>query len=419
MNGNRIGVITTKDRTELFKEALPRGTIVECSGEQRIMEAMRELSRKAINVAVVDDAALSEPETDELEILDWAALPTKHPMRIVFAASPERTRKDPFLSALLDAGIYDIVLPEDTDALFSEVGERVVDPFTSEQAEKWLRSGTKPTAKTAPTRKRTKAVEPKESHPFEGPDIKEQSEPVEVQEPYDEPNWGAIMPTKPKTTTSRAPKHKVISCASLFGHPGATTLSMSLAFWLAREKKGKVVCALSDASFFNQLKAVFRANPLDERFEYKDVVFCTFARADEERSDAAWAVYDCGRILTTSVETPSSSAHRRFYTSDIKLMCVQGQPWDMPKAIEALQGLSPSEVASWIWCVRASSIDFIAQVRGYLADMGVDAATWFMTPENPEFFARRDRDGFDKINYEGLLGKRPGPQEGDAYDTER
>ena len=419
MNGNRIGVITTKERTELFKEALPRGTIVECSGEQRIMEAMRELSRKAINVAVVDDAALAEPETDELEILDWAALPTKHPMRIVFAASPERTRKDPFLSALLDAGVYDIVLPDDAEALFSEVGERVVDPFTSEQAEKWLRSGAKPAPKTAPKRKRAKASDATETHPSEEDAEQEESTEEEEDEASEEPSWGSVMPKKPRTTASAPQRRKVISCASLFGHPGATTLAMSLSFWLARTKKGKVVCALSDTAFFNHLKAGFKAEPLAERFEYKDVVFCTFSRAEEEIADAAWAVYDCGRILTTDASTPSSTAHRRFYTSDVKLMCVQGQPWDMPKVMEALQGLSPSEVASWTWCARSSSSDFIAQVRGYLADMGAETAKWFKTPENPEFFARRDRDGFDKINYKGLLDKSSEPQEGDAYGTER
>ncbi len=413
MNGNRIGVITTKDRTERFKEALPRGTIVECNGEQRIMEAMRELSRKAINIAVVDDAALAKPETDELEILDWAALPTKHPMRIVFAASSERTRKDPFLSALLDAGIYDIVLPEDADALFAEVGARVVEPYTSEQAEEWLRSGMRPSAKTAAKRRRAKAPDEAETHPYEEPKERVEMASMEDGEIYDEPSWGSIMPDKPKTTVAAPRKRKVISCASLFGHPGATTLSMSLAFWLAKTTRKKTVCALSDTAFFNHLKAGFKAEPLDERFEHKDVVFCAFAHAEEECADASWAIYDCGRLLTTSADTPASSAHRRYYTSDIKLMCVQGQPWDMPKAKEALQGLSPSEVASWTWCVRSTSSDFLAQLRGYLADMGADTAEWFRTPENPEFFARRNRDGFDGINYDGLLGKRSTNREGE------
>lgn len=416
MNGDRIGVITTKDRTERFKKALPRGTIVECCGERRIMEAMRELSRKAVNVAVIDDASLSEPEIDELEILDWAALPTKHPIRIVFAASQGRNRKDPFFSALLDAGIYDIALPEDADALFTEVAVLVTDPRTAEQAERWLRGGAKPPKKATARRTRIKETERDEAHPYIAPRTAIES--VASEDGNDEPSWGSIMPEKPKATTSPR-KRKTISCASLFGHPGATTLAMSLAFWLARAKKGRVVCVLSDTSFFNHLKMGFRNEPLSERFEHKGVAFCTFNRAKEEGTNATWTIYDCGRLLTTGAETPASSAHRRFYTSDVKLMCVQGQPWDMPKAKEALCGLSPSEVASWIWCARSSASDFIAQLRGYLTDMSADTSRWFKVPENPEFFARASRDGFDKINYEGLLGKRSEGQEGDAYGTER
>ncbi len=196
---------------------------------------------------------------------------------------------------------------------------------------------------------------------------------------------------------------------------------MSIAFWLARDARKKVVCTFSDNSLYNLLKAGFKNNGEVDAFAYKGVIFCPFSEADSHSADAAFAIFDCGHLFTTHADTPASSAHRRFYTSDIKLMCIEGQPWDLHKLKEAIRDMSPGEVASWTWCARGAAEDFITQVRSHLAGVGADTERWFRTPENSDFFGRKATDRFDKINYNAVIG-RQGPddlaKEGAAYGAE-
>lgn len=409
MSAMRTGLITSKDRATLYKEVLPRGTIIECDPDRRLKDTLRELTRKAVNVAVVDDAGLAHPEQDELEILDWAALPQTHPLRIVFVASPERSLKDPLFSALAESQVYDIVLPEDPGELFREIKQRIAVPATADDVKQYLERSKKRSRSGSGRKRNLKRIV--QAHPLrKAPRIVERES--KENQPCTEPSWSYIMPETPKQTMMQSKRRKVVSTASLFGHPGATTLAMSLALWLAKDKRKKVICALSDNAFFNHLKAGFDVKATDESFEYKGVTFCTFAEADALADDAAWAVYDCGRLFTTHADTPASNAHRRFYTSTMKLMCLEGQPWDMPKVKDALKDMAPSEVSSWTWCIRSASSDFIAQLKAYLTDMHANTEKWFKTPENPEFFSRAGHDGFDKVNYDGLLGRAPHDQEG-------
>lgn len=407
MRGARAGLITNKDRVALYKESLPRGAIIECDTGRRLKDTFREMSRKAVSVAVVDDAALEHPEEGELDILDWAALPQKNPMRIIFAASPERSPKDPIFAALAEAKVYDIVRPESPEELFREVRYRIDNPASADCAERYLGRGGKrrrSAKRVARTKNPSRLQADANSHP-----LREEAyivENTEEDEPCTEPSWSAIMPDTPQQRATRAKRRKTISTASLFGHPGATTLAMSLAIWLARETRKKTVCALSDNAFFNHLKAGFTTECREGSFVYKGVTFCTFAEAERITEDAACSVYDCGRLYTTHADTPASSAHRRFYTSDLKLMCLEGQPWDMPKVKDALKGMAPSEIASWKWCVRSSSSDFISQLKAFLESTNANTENWYRTPENPDFFARAGHDGFNEINYDGLLGRK-------------
>lgn len=410
----RTGLITSKDRAALYKEVLPRGTIIECDPKRRLKDTLREMSRKAVNVAVVDDAGLAHPEADELEMLDWAALPQKHPLRIVFAASADRSPKDPLFAALAEAQVYDIVHPDQPDELFQAVRQRVENPASADDVQQYLsrsprRRGGRTGQKTPGRENHLKRIA--SSHPLPTPPKPIERESEENQ-PCTEPSWSHIMPETPKQTTTHTKRRKVVSTASLFGHPGATTLAMSLALWLAKGKRKKIVCALSDNAFFNHLKAGFNVEAAAESFEYKGVTFCTFAEAEALADDASWAIYDCGRLFTTHADTPASNAHRRFYTSNMKLMCLEGQPWDTPKVKDALKDMAPSEIASWTWCIRSASSDFIAQLKAYLTEMHANTESWFKTPDNPEFFGRTGHDGFDKVNYDGLLGKSRHDQEG-------
>ena len=148
--------------------------------------------------------------------------------------------------------------------------------------------------------------------------------------PDPEPDWSDAVPEEPKSTKRSARRCKTISAASLFGHPGATTLAMSIAFWLARDTRKKVVCTFSDNSLYNLLKAGFKNDGEADAFAYKGVTFCPFSEADSHSANAAFAIFDCGHLFTTHADMPASSAHRRFYTSDIKLMCIEGQPRTFP-----------------------------------------------------------------------------------------
>lgn len=393
MGSTRIGAITSKARSEMVRSALPRGAIIECAEGRRITDVLRELSRKAVAAAVVDDAALEDPQAAELEMLDWSALPQKHPVRIVFAASPARRAKDPAIKSLSEAAGIEVVRTAHGSFPEGEIARALARAAGSARGDGEAAGMPAHASREGPRRGN-----------IEGTGSIER-----------EPDWSAIMPARTEPVPAKPRRCRTVAAASLFGHPGATTLSMSLAFWLARAKRKKVVCALSDKALFNLLKAGFKTEPGEEGFRYKDVAFCSFDEAERLAADAAWAVYDCGRLFTTRADTPASTAHRRFYTSDMKLMCLQGQPWDAPELKEALAGLSPSEVASWTWCARGASSDLVAMARGYLGDVGADGGAWFKVPENPDFFARASRDGFDEINYEGLLGgKTRRAKEGDS-----
>ena len=67
MHGTKTGVITSKERSQMFKEVLPRGTIIECDPSRRVTDILKEFSRKAVDVALIDDEGLSDPEANELE----------------------------------------------------------------------------------------------------------------------------------------------------------------------------------------------------------------------------------------------------------------------------------------------------------------------------------------------------------------
>ena len=374
------GIITNRERLGIFEGILPRGAIVDADGARRPLDILKEFSRKAVGVAIVDDAALPDIEASELELLDWTALPQEHPVKIVFAASPKRTAKDPFLRELKDASV-DVIYPQDGAIPIDALGKLICAP---------------------------------ESHP--SPQIETDIEQDLTLEEETMPNWDACPPEE-TTASAKARRCKTVACASLAGHPGATSLSMSMALWLARKKRKKIVCALSDIALFNHLKAGFREDADGGSFAYKGVTFCSFLGAEEQAADASWAVYDCGRIYTTCADTPASAAHRRFYTSDIKLMCLEGQPWDLPKLKDALRDMAPGEVASWAWCARGASDDLITQLRGYLATLGAETPSWYRIPENPDFFGRRGHDGLDKASYEGILGigqRNDAEQEGEC-----
>lgn len=378
----------------MFKEVLPRGTIIECDPSRRVTDILKEFSRKAVDVALIDDEGLSDPEANELEILDWTVLPQTHPVRIIFATSPKRRQKDPYLKKLEEAQGLDVVLPEGSrlpmESIVEALGAKRDDGASD--------------------------VQGRPSHPspdsFGGETIEDVPEP--------EPDWSDAVPEEPKKTKRNARRCKTISTASLFGHPGATTLAMSVAFWLAQDTRKKVFCTFSDNSLYNLLKAGFRNDEDMDAFAYKGVTFCPFSEADAHSSDAAWAIYDCGHLFTTHADTPASAAHRRFYTSDIKLMCIEGQPWDLPKLKEAIRDMSPGEVASWTWCARGTAEDFITQVRSHLAKMRADTNRWFRTPENADFFGRKGADGFDRINYNAAIGRQSydDAKEGAAYGAE-
>lgn len=400
MQGSRTGVITSKDRCGMFKEVLPRGTIFECDPNRRVKDILKEFSRKAVDVALIDDEGLTDPEANELEILDWTALPQTHPVRIVFASSPKRKAKDPYLKKLADTQGLDVVLPEGSSLAMDGIVEalRVLSADITDVGELQ-----EPLAHPLP-RGASDAT-------------------IRVTEDDVEPDWSAAVPEKtvPVKTKTKTRRCRTISTASLFGHPGATSLAMSMAFWLARDTKKRVVCAFSDNSLYNLLKAGFKHEEESDCFAYKGVTFCPFADVDEHAEGAVWTIHDCGHLYTTHADVPASSAHRRFYTSDIKLMCVEGQPWDLPKLKDALSDMSPGEVASWTWCARGASEDFITQARIYLASLGADTERWFRTPDNADFFAKRNADGFDSINYNAVVGKRHGGdivEKGAAYGAE-
>lgn len=363
------GIITSKERLGIFEGILPRGAIVDADGDRRPLDILKEFSRKAVSIAVVDDAALPDIEASELELLDWTALPQEHPVKLIFAASPKRTAKDAFLKELKDAYV-NIVYPQDGAIPIDAIKE---------------------------------LLGASETHP--SPQIETDIEQDSTLEEETMPNWDACPPTE-ATASAKARRCKTVACASLAGHPGATSLSMSMALWLARKGRKKVVCVLSDTALFNHLKAGFKEDADGDSFAYKGVTFCSFLGADAQASDASWAVFDCGRIYTTCADTPASAAHRRFYTSGIKLMCLEGQPWDLPKLKDALRDMAPGEVASWAWCARGASDDLITQLRGYLTTLGAETPRWYKIPENPDFFGRRGHDGLDKANYEGILGIR-------------
>lgn len=364
------GLITSKERLGIFESILPRGTIVDADGSRRPLDILKEFSRKAVSVAVIDDAALPNIEASELELLDWMALPQEHPVKVIFAVSPKRATKDAFLRELKGASV-DVVYPQE--------GAIPVDTIR-------------------------RLLNTPETHP--SPHVETGLELEKKAEEETMPNWDACPPTEAQTAT-RARRCKTVACASLAGHPGATSLSMSMALWLARKGRKKVVCALSDTALFNHLRAGFKEDADETSFAYKGVTFCSFAGADEQAADASWAVYDCGRIYTTCADTPASAAHRRFYTSDVKLMCLEGQPWDLPKLKDVLKDMAPGEVASWAWCARGASDDLLTQLRSHLATLGAETPRWYKIPENPDFFGRRGHDRLDKVSYEGILGIRP------------
>lgn len=396
MHGKKTGVITSKERSGMFKDALPRGTIIECDPSRRVIDVLKEFSRKAVDVALIDDEGLSDHEANELGILDWTALPQTHPVRIVFAASPKRRQKDAYLKQLAGAQGLDVIYSEGTYLPMESVLEAIGASASACNGPNELMPSTHPLPMGVSDKTIDGADEP-------------------------EPDWSDAVPEDPKPAKKGARRCKTISTASLFGHPGATTLAMSIAFWLARDTKKKVVCAFSDNSLYNLLKAGFRNDGEADAFAYKGVTFCLFAEADVHAADAAYAVFDCGHLFTTHADTPASSAHRRFYTSDLKLMCIEGQPWDLPKLKEAIRDMSPGEVSSWTWCARGAAEDFITQVRSHLAGVGADTERWFRTPENADFFGRKGTDGFDKINYNAVIGRqRPDDlaKEGAAYGAE-
>lgn len=392
-----IGLITTKERTGPFEAILPRGSIVENSGARRPAEVLREFARKAVDEAVVDDAALPEIEASELELLDWAALPQTHPVRIVFAASPSRGEKDRFLQELAPTAV-DVVRAQDGAIPLSEIKDRIAHP--GKQAEPALSA-------SAPKKRDAKAA----AHPLPKGEARIELSDEEDEEMQTMPSWDEGIPDGITHPEAKVRKRKTLSCASLAGHPGVTTLSMSIAMWLATNTRKKVVCALSDTSLFNLLKTGFGSDPGEGSFIYKGVTFTAFAGAEAAAEDAGWAIYDCGHLFTTHADTPASAAHRRFYTSDLKLMCLEGQPWDLPHLKECLHDMSPGEVASWTWCCRGASDDLITQLRVHLGSLGADTARWYKTPEVPDFFGRRHHDGLDKVSFEGILGLKIGSSE--------
>lgn len=438
-----VGVITDAKGRLALEGALPEGTLFEVSGNPDVRRTLREWSRLAVDVAVVDDDGLPYKEISEPDLLHWPAAAQEHPVRIVFVASSDRDENDPLFSLLVSVGIYDIVLRREGADIAEAVIERIERPARLADVATWYSEDLKGVlAERKPglaerlfKRKGSESVRAEEPEgsksaetPSADPDEQAAPDPSVIDEararivasgnrPGTAPceDGGATSPPTPfqrfEAPAGEAPsrrkaegarqRSRTIAAASLLGGAGTTHLAMSVAFWLARVyPEQTVVCVLSDKAEYTSI-ATGMPHASQVSFEYKSVTFCPFDTELDVRS-CEWTVYDCGRLYTLRDDTAYSAARTAFAIADKKLMCVSGQPWNFAEIAASLARTARGEEAGWTWCAFLPSSELVRLCRAYLGARPEDKERWFRVPVNTEFFAPR-KDNFHRIGYEALL----------------
>ena len=426
-----VGVITDAKGRLAFEGALPEGTLFEVSGNPDVRRTLREWSRLAVDVAVVDDDGLPYKEISEPDLLHWPAAAQEHPVRIVFVASSDRDENDPLFSLLVSVGIYDSVLRREGADVAVAVIERIERPARLADVATWYSEDLKGVlAERKPglaerlfRRKGSESVraeEPEGSKSAETPsaDPDEQAAPgPSVIDEGTAPcvDGGATSPPTPfqrfEAPAGEAPsrrkaegarqRSRTIAAASLLGGAGTTHLAMSVAFWLARVYPEQTVdSVLSDKAEYTSI-ATGMPHASQVSFEYKSVTFCPFDTELDVRS-CEWTVYDCGRLYTLRDDAAYSAARTAFAIADKKLMCVSGQPWNFAEVAASLARTARGEEAGWTWCAFLPSSELVRLCRAYLGARPEDKERWFRVPVNTEFFAPR-KDNFHRIGYEALL----------------
>ena len=439
-----VGVITDAKGRLAFEGALPEGTLFEVSGDPDVRRTLREWSRLAVDVAVVDDDGLPYKEVSEPDLLHWPAAAQEHPVRIVFVASRDRGEDDPLFSLLVSVGIYDIVLRREGADVTEAVIERIERPARLADVATWYSEDLKGVlAERKPglaerlfKRKgfeyTPRAEEPECSKSAETPSADPDEQAAEGPSVIDEararivasgnrpgaapggdggaPSTSAPFqrfeapaaeaPSRRKPEDSRQ-RSRTIAAASLLGGAGTTHLAMSVAFWLARVyPEQTVVCVLSDKAEYTSIATGMpRASQVS--FEYKSVTFCPFDTELDVRN-CEWTVYDCGRLYTLRDDAAYSAARTAFAIADKKLMCVSGQPWDFAQIAASLARTAKGEEAGWTWCAFLPSSELVRLCRTYLGARPEDKERWFRVPVNTEFFAPR-KDNFHRIGFEAPL----------------
>lgn len=439
-----VGVITDAKGRLAFEGALPEGTLFEVSGNPDVRSTLREWSRLAVDVAVVDDDGLPYKEVSEPDLLHWPAAAQEHPVRIVFVASRDRDEDDPLFSLLVSVGIYDIVLRREGADVAEAVIERIERPARLADVATWYSEDLKgvlaerkpglaerlfkrKVPEHAPCAEEPEGSKSAET-PSADPDEQAAPSPSVIDEararivksgnrPGTAPDEDGETPSPPtpfqrfEAPAGEAPprrkaeaarqRSRTIAAASLLGGAGTTHLAMSVAFWLARVyPEQTVVCVLSDKAEYTSI-ATGMPHASQVSFEYKSVTFCPFDTELDVRN-CEWTVYDCGRLYTLRDDAAYSAARMAFATADKKLMCVSGQPWDFAEIASSLARTAKGEEAGWTWCAFLPSSELVRLCRAYLGARPEDKERWFRVPVNTEYFAPR-KDNFHRVGYEALL----------------
>lgn len=435
-----VGVITDEEGRRAFSRALPEGTLFEVSDNPDVRRTLREWSRLAVDVAVVDDDGLPYKEVSEPDVLHWPAAPQEHPVRIVFVASRDRGEDDPFLKLLVSVGVYDIVLRSEGCDVAAAVSERIERPARLADVATWYSEDLKGVlaerrpglaerifkrkSPAAPDREgrpeglgeKPPASEPGDEASPPAPSVAEEARALLIASGSRPSEAAQARPAAPSprfeapTTCGSGPRRKpegarqrsrTIATASLLGNAGATHLAMSIAFWLARVyPEQTVACVVSDKAEYTAI-ATGMPNASRHSFEYKSVTFCPFDTEIDVRA-CEWTVYDCGRLFTLRDDAAYSTARTAFAVADKKLMCVSGQPWDFQEIAASLSRTARGEEAGWTWCAFLPSSELVRLCRAFLGAKPEDKDRWFRVPVNTELFAPR-KDNFHRIGYEQLL----------------
>lgn len=134
-----FAALTSQEHSAAVQDALPPRSLVYIDENPDVRRFLSEQAATGTDVVVLDDDGMPYKEVSEPDILNFlSSRPSGPAMQVVFIPSKARKPGDPFVSALVQMGVYDIVNPGKVADLDASIAAMAEHPTPFGEVSFWL-----------------------------------------------------------------------------------------------------------------------------------------------------------------------------------------------------------------------------------------------------------------------------------------